>query len=373
MASSSNNPVIPDPVVPPPPTPPVSLESVDSPTVSFRLPYRCGYGHHLAVVGTGYSLGNWDPQNRVSLTWSEGDLWTASTALSPETSSLEYKFIICDDNGNPVKWQPGDNIKVAMPTGALEMIVQNAWDVGMREERSTAKVIRWADKRNVSKSQRQVLPLKDLKRSLNSHHSVMRKSADPTSLDAILADRKLAEALDALTLALSSGIDDPPSLSQAMNSHSMMSTAEPSQQSQQSQQGQQERRDEHASISLSVPYTCAFGEHLAVVGKGELLGDWNIHKRIQMTWNEGDVWQALVPVDPRSRHLEYKYVVCGEGGRVVQWQPGGNRQIRVPSSLACDPNFTMDLCESFERPQIVARPRPSTSRMIGDLPRKRSW
>lgn len=44
--------------------------------LSFRIPYRVNFGQSLGLVGSGESLGNWDPKRTVHMKWSDGDNWT---------------------------------------------------------------------------------------------------------------------------------------------------------------------------------------------------------------------------------------------------------------------------------------------------------
>jgi hypothetical protein len=43
--------------------------------LSFRIPYRTSFGQDIAMVGSTDELGNWDPREGISMTWSEGDVW----------------------------------------------------------------------------------------------------------------------------------------------------------------------------------------------------------------------------------------------------------------------------------------------------------
>lgn len=45
-----------------------------------------------------------------------------------------------------------------------------------------------------------------------------------------------------------------------------------------------------------------------VVGSGSPLGDWSAEQGLQLTWKEGDVWIAEIPI--QAGHYEFKVGVC---------------------------------------------------------------
>jgi len=48
------------------------------------------FGSAIKVVGTGRDLGDWDPNKGLSLTWQEGDVWTAKVDV-PVGETLKFK------------------------------------------------------------------------------------------------------------------------------------------------------------------------------------------------------------------------------------------------------------------------------------------
>ena len=63
------------------------VEAGDTVAVRFAIPYRCKFGQHLRVVGGCDDLGNWDLKEALTMTWTDGDVWTAELAL-PARSEL---------------------------------------------------------------------------------------------------------------------------------------------------------------------------------------------------------------------------------------------------------------------------------------------
>jgi hypothetical protein len=46
-------------------------------------------------------------------------------------------------------------------------------------------------------------------------------------------------------------------------------------------------------VHLEVQYGCQFGQHVSVVGSPQ---GWHVPAAAIMTWSEGDVWKAVLPV-----------------------------------------------------------------------------
>jgi len=68
------------------------------------------------------------------------------------------------------------------------------------------------------------------------------------------------------------------------------------------------------------------------VGNQPCLGKWNPDKGIDMTWTEGDVWVATAQFDSGS-DVQYKCVVCRDGGEEVQWEDGENHSLVVDGDV----------------------------------------
>ena len=53
-------------------------------SVDFRVHMECEFGDGVLVCGSTDQLGNWNTDHALRLEWSEGDVWTANTSMSPE-------------------------------------------------------------------------------------------------------------------------------------------------------------------------------------------------------------------------------------------------------------------------------------------------
>ncbi|GFR45546.1 hypothetical protein Agub_g6940 [Astrephomene gubernaculifera] len=82
-------------------------------------------------------------------------------------------------------------------------------------------------------------------------------------------------------------------------------------------------------VVMKVPYRVQYGEVIRVVGSSPLLGEWSADQGLQLTWTDGDVWTAEVPIGAGS--YEFKCVVCNaESNTIIRWEDGGNRILCVP-------------------------------------------
>jgi hypothetical protein len=95
--------------------------------VKFSVRQKLQFGQHIAVVGSNKVLGQWNPHESLALSWNEGDLWTAEARIETE-DPVELKFVIVQPE-DVVKWQPGDNVVLAVPEDASEVLVEaGSWE-----------------------------------------------------------------------------------------------------------------------------------------------------------------------------------------------------------------------------------------------------
>ncbi|GLC38553.1 hypothetical protein PLESTB_001738900 [Pleodorina starrii] len=105
------------------------------------------------------------------------------------------------------------------------------------------------------------------------------------------------------------------------------------------------------SVTIRIPYRVNFGEVLRVVGSSSLLGDWSADRGLQLTWTEGDVWTAELPIS--AGHYEFKCVVYDVNtNSVTRWEDGGNRVLNIPSEpgtwdVSCQWGATADMAQAF--------------------------
>ncbi|XP_076939556.1 uncharacterized protein LOC143608394 [Bidens hawaiensis] len=73
--------------------------------VQFRLQRECSFGQNFLITGDHPILGSWDPNNAISLTWSDGHIWTADIDI-PVGECIKFKLVMQESDGKFV-WQPG--------------------------------------------------------------------------------------------------------------------------------------------------------------------------------------------------------------------------------------------------------------------------
>ena len=76
--------------------------------MSFAVTASLEYGSSLVVVGEAAELGAWDPESGFPLSWSDGDVWVGTAALTSAASSA-FKFVVVSPRGERFTWEEGDN------------------------------------------------------------------------------------------------------------------------------------------------------------------------------------------------------------------------------------------------------------------------
>jgi len=101
--------------------------------LSFQINYNCKFGDSVYVTGNAECLGNWNPHKALSLTWSEGNIWTAKIKLSHQQSkTLEYKYFIAPTEGEKsshnLYWESGPNRLVNLwQSSNLHIKLEDVW------------------------------------------------------------------------------------------------------------------------------------------------------------------------------------------------------------------------------------------------------
>ena len=100
----------------------VSSDTEELYTVRFCCKAKCPFGAGVVVVGTGPSLGDWNPKEGLQLEWHDGHLWFAEAAM-PSGSNLDFKFVKTHrDKGDIIEWQEGENISLIVENDAEIMV-----------------------------------------------------------------------------------------------------------------------------------------------------------------------------------------------------------------------------------------------------------
>lgn len=102
-------------------------------TVAFTLAHRVEYGEHICLVGEVESLGSWNSESGIAMSWQEGDLWTAQCVL-PAGQSVQYKYVIDKPDAQAVDWQACANLVLDLPDDSSHKVyVYDDWSGAAHE------------------------------------------------------------------------------------------------------------------------------------------------------------------------------------------------------------------------------------------------
>jgi len=93
-------------------------------------------GMHLRVVGSSKALGAWDPCRGVTLHTSANDfpLWRQPVPIEiDEADIVEYKYVMCSDDGTGVRWEERMNRKVDLTALVTASVIPAAGDISVAE------------------------------------------------------------------------------------------------------------------------------------------------------------------------------------------------------------------------------------------------
>lgn len=96
--------------------------------VKFSMNKCVPFGCNIAIVGSSESLGAWDQKESVALSWTDGDIWTATCEI-PRDSVIEYKYLIKGGH-DLVEWQSGSNCSLRVPEDAKAVSINDTWEGG---------------------------------------------------------------------------------------------------------------------------------------------------------------------------------------------------------------------------------------------------
>uniref|UniRef100_A0A1D1ZRJ0 CBM20 domain-containing protein n=1 Tax=Auxenochlorella protothecoides TaxID=3075 RepID=A0A1D1ZRJ0_AUXPR len=179
-------------------TPAAGSQPVD---IRFAIPFKCHFGQHLAVIGGPRQLGQWEAAAALPMTWQQGDVWAASLAWD-DGGTLEYKYVVRNDDLTVAGWKPGPNCELQLPTGSPLRAVRvwDTWDGGCQTvelevpEAGTSKPALRRPKGSLGVLSKETLvALQRLAGALEAGEAAAA-AADPGSPEALRADAELASA-----------------------------------------------------------------------------------------------------------------------------------------------------------------------------------
>ncbi len=92
------------------PSAPGELQPAQNKTLSIKVNAPCiPKNQNVCITGNQQALGNWDPDKSLKLNSSDSFEWYITLDISDFVFPLEYKFLICDDRHQLVRWESGEN------------------------------------------------------------------------------------------------------------------------------------------------------------------------------------------------------------------------------------------------------------------------
>ena len=101
--------------------------------VRFRINYQTNPGQNVLVVGNDKSLGSWQHQSGLHMSFSAGNNWEAEVQLSDVPNGvLEYKYVLVDEGTGCVFWEAGSNRSVNLKEEAIGVVdMRDTWKVNL--------------------------------------------------------------------------------------------------------------------------------------------------------------------------------------------------------------------------------------------------
>lgn len=96
--------------------------------LKFKLHFASRPGQQVVVTGSSKSLGSWDLQQALPLTWQEGHVWTNTEAVevAPD-EDIEYKYVVTSEQQPRVLWCQGQNLALKVPSTGQTWTLQDSW------------------------------------------------------------------------------------------------------------------------------------------------------------------------------------------------------------------------------------------------------
>ncbi|WP_304523616.1 carbohydrate-binding module family 20 domain-containing protein [Actinocorallia sp. API 0066] len=101
-----------------------NLANANATALTFNVNATTSFGQNVYVVGNIAALGAWNPAHAIPLSAASYPVWSRLTIV-PKSTSIEYKYIRKDANGN-VTWEGGGNRSFSTGSGSSHT-VSNTW------------------------------------------------------------------------------------------------------------------------------------------------------------------------------------------------------------------------------------------------------
>ena len=84
------------------------LPGCETPSTKIRVHWDTKFGQTLMICGSGSNKLNWNPQNALAMTWTEGNNWVIDLGVIGQP--ISFKILLKEENGE-LKWMEGSNLE----------------------------------------------------------------------------------------------------------------------------------------------------------------------------------------------------------------------------------------------------------------------
>lgn len=95
--------------------------------IKFLIQYNLSMGRSIFISGAGKTLGEWNTLNALKMRYEGESVWSAELELPKAVSSIEYKYVECNEDGTSPKWESGKNRIVEIPSSIKYAELADSW------------------------------------------------------------------------------------------------------------------------------------------------------------------------------------------------------------------------------------------------------
>lgn len=96
------------------------------------------------------------------------------------------------------------------------------------------------------------------------------------------------------------------------------------------------------SIELLAPFVKK-NQSIAISGNQPFLGSWNSDKAVILNCYHFPIWSLTIDKDVIKYPFEYKFCLCNEQHKIIQWEDGENRKLSLPEQQAEESVIVTDI------------------------------
>lgn len=97
--------------------------------IAFSINYNTSMGYSLFLSGAGNELGEWNTLKAVKMTYAGTSLWTAELNLPTPLMKIEYKYVVCKEDGTNPQWESGNNRVIEIDSDMYDFVfLSDIWN-----------------------------------------------------------------------------------------------------------------------------------------------------------------------------------------------------------------------------------------------------